>query len=533
MQFSAAVCTIDICAPNGKGLRSRKEACMKRRDFLKAAAFSTMLTSCVGHETVSHQPEAPRQNFVFILADDLGWTDLGCFGSSFYDTPCLDRLAGEGMRFTDAYAACPVCSPSRVSIMTGKYPARLHTTDWFGAPQPDTVENHPTRDKALLPAPYVEQLPLSEVTLAEAFKEAGYRTFFAGKWHLGGKGFYPEDQGFDINKGGYEKGSPNSYYSPYQNPKLTDGPEGEHLPRRLAEESVAFLEKNGKKPFVLFLSFYSVHTPLKGREDLVRKYEARAKERNQEQAVYKEIDGRQVRQVQNDPQYGATVEAMDESVGMVLGALNRLGLSESTAVFFTSDNGGLSTSEGTPTSNVPLRAGKGWLYEGGIRVPLIVRWPGHTAAGSVSSRPVAGTDFYPTMLEIAGLPARPHQHCDGMSVVPCLQGKNSKEERPLFWHYPHYGNQGGSPGAAVRMGRYKLLEFFEDNRIELYNLQEDPGETENLADEMPNYADAYLELLHDWQQECGARFPSPNPKAAAQPESSGKKKISPKSIYHK
>lgn len=509
---------------------------MKRRDFLKAAALGSLLSSCAGHEVVSHH-SGTQQNMVFILADDLGWTDLGCYGSSFYDTPNLDQLARQSMLFTDAYATCPVCSPSRVSIMTGKYPARLATTDWFGAPQPETVDQHHTRDKALLPAPYTDHMPLSEVTWAEAFKAAGYRSFFAGKWHLGGKGFYPAKQGFDVNKGGYEKGSPNSYFSPYNNPKLSDGPEGEHLPRRLAEESVAFLEKNQSKPFVLFLSFYSVHNPLQGRPDLLEKYEARAREKETDEPLYKELDGRQVRQRQNDPAYGATVEAMDEAVGMVLGALNRLGLSDKTSVFFTSDNGGLSTSEGTPTSNVPLRAGKGWLYEGGIRVPLLVRWPGHTEAGSVSSRPVTGTDFYPTMLEMAGLPSRPRQHCDGVSLVRTLEGKNTPEERPLFWHYPHYGNQGASPGAAIRLGAYKLLEFFEDKRVELYNLQEDPGETENLVDEMPNYADTYLKLLHDWQDGCGARFPTANPRSGSggvsQAPTPPRSTPSPKSVYHK
>lgn len=510
---------------------------MKRRDFLKAAAVASLLTSCAGHEVVSHHG-APRQNMVFILADDLGWKDLGCYGSSFYDTPNLDKLARQGMRFTDAYAACPVCSPSRVAIMSGKYPARLATTDWFGAPHPERMDKYPPWEKALLPAFYNDRFPLEEVTVAEAFKEAGYRTFFAGKWHLGGKGFYPENQGFDINKGGYEKGSPNSYYSPYNNPKLSDGPEGEHLPRRLAEESVAFLEKNQNKPFVLFLSFYSVHVPLKGREDLVKKYEARAEALSVDGPIFHEKDGRTVRTVQNDPQYGATVEAMDESVGMVLGALQRLGLEENTAVMFTSDNGGLSTTEGSPTCNFPLRAGKGWLYEGGIRVPLIVRWPGHAVAGATSSYPVTGTDFYPTMLEMAGLPMRPRQHCDGMSFLSILQGKNARKERPLFWHYPHYhyGNVGTAPGAAVRLGAYKLIECFEDKSIELYNLQEDPGETENLADEMPNYTDAYLKLLHDWQRECQVRFPTINPAVESKADSfrlAPPPPTSPKSIYHR
>ncbi|MEN6333319.1 MAG: sulfatase, partial [Phycisphaerales bacterium] len=420
-----------------------------------------------------------KPNFVFFLSDDLGWKDLGCYGSTFYETPNIDRLAAQGVRFTNAYAACPVCSPTRASIMTGKYPARLRTTDYFGAPQPDTVGRHWTKDKPLLPARYEDRLPLEEVTIAEALKEHGYATFFAGKWHLGPEGYWPEDQGFDVNKGGCDRGGPyggKKYFSPYDNPRLPDGPTGEHLPDRLASETCKFIEASKDRPFLAYLAFYSVHTPLMAREDLKAKYEQKAKQVKHEGPDWGKEGDRQVRLVQDHAVYAGMVEAMDQAVGKVLDALDRLGLAKDTVVFFMSDNGGLSTSEGHPTSNLPLRGGKGWLYEGGIREPLIVRWPGVTQAGSTCEEPVTSTDFYPTMLEMAGLPPKPEQHVDGRSVAPLLKRTGSQERRAFFWHYPHYGNQGGSPGGAVRVGDYKLIEFYEDSRVELYNLRDDLGE---------------------------------------------------------
>ncbi|MFZ5831206.1 MAG: sulfatase, partial [Planctomycetota bacterium] len=355
--------------------------------------------------------EEQRPNVVFFLVDDLGWRDLGCFGSTFYETPNADRLAREGMRFTDGYAACPVCSPTRASIMTGKYPGRLLTTDFFGAAQPEKWN----RNTKLLPAAYEERLPLEETTLAEAFKAAGYATMFAGKWHLGPEGYWPEDQGFDINRGGWNAGGPyggNKYFSPYGNPRLEDGPDGEHLPDRLATEVVRFIEANKQKPFLAYLAFYSVHTPLIARGDLQKKYEEKAKTVRQTGPEWIQEGTREARQVQDHAVYAGMVEAMDSAVGKVLDALDRLNLAENTVVVFMSDNGGLSTSEGSPTSNVPLRAGKGWMYEGGIREPLIVRWPAGTKPGSTCGTPVISTDFYPTLLEIAGLPAAPQQQVE-------------------------------------------------------------------------------------------------------------------------
>lgn len=459
--------------------------------------------------SVDSNPVTAQPNFVFILVDDLGWTDLSSYGSSFYETPNVDSLATSGMKFTSAYAACPVCSPTRASILTGKYPARLDTTDYFGAAQPEKWK----RNTPLLPAPYVSRLPLEEVTLAEALKSAGYATFFAGKWHLGPEGFFPEDQGFDINKGGLERGGPyggKKYFSPYGNARLEDGPDGEHLPARLASETVKFIEANQDKPFLAYLSFYSVHTPLIGREDLVEKY--RDKKKAAELTAEWGKDGeRKVRLVQEHAIYAAMVEAMDSAVGDVLAALDRLELADNTVVIFMSDNGGLSTSEGHPTSNLPLRAGKGWLYEGGIREPMMVRWPGVVRSGGECAEPVISTDFYPTILEMAGLPQRPQQHIDGQSFLAHLKGAKSKRREPLFWHYPHYGNQGGQPGAAIRLGDYKLIEFFHENKVELYNLVEDIGEQNNLANEQPERVARMLKMLHDWQEQTEAKLPQVNP----------------------
>jgi len=445
-----------------------------------------------------------RPNFVFILADDLGWRDLGCQGSSFYDTPHLDRLAATGTRFTDAYAACPVCSPTRASIMTGRYPARLGLTDFIGG----------GRNAKLITPKFLGHLPLEQVTIAEALKQAGYATFFAGKWHLGPEGYWPEDQGFDVNMGGNDRGGPyggNKYFSPYGNPRLPDGPPGEHLPARLAIETVKFIEAHKDEPFLAYLSFYSVHTPLMAREDLKKKYEQRRAERHL-QDLWGEQGQRKVRLVQSHAVYAGMVEAMDQAAGKVLAALDRLKLADNTVVVFMSDNGGLSTSEGHPTCNMPLRAGKGWLYEGGIREPMIVRWPGTTKPGSLCHEPVTSTDFYPTMLEMADLPAKPRQHCDGMSLAGLLKKPDAKlKPRPLFWHYPHYGNQGGSPGGAVRMGRWKLIEFYEDDHVELYDLAKDIGENKNLAAKMPEKAAELREMLDDWRKSLNAAMPTPNP----------------------
>lgn len=487
---------------------------MNRRDLLRALGTAALLPACGASRALADSSGPRRSNFVFFLVDDLGWTDLGCYGSRFYETPSVDRLAAEGMRFTNAYAACPVCSPTRASIMTGKYPARLRTTDYFGAPQPDTVDKHWTKDKPLLPARYENRVPLEEVTVAEALKQHGYATFFAGKWHLGPEGFWPEDQGFDVNKGGHDRGGPyggKRYFSPYGNPRLSDGPDGEHLPDRLATETCRFIEEHRDGPFLAYLSFYSVHTPLMAREDLKAKYEAKARTVTHDGPAWGKEGDREVRLVQDHAVYAGMVEAMDQAVGKVLDAIYRLELAQNTVVFFMSDNGGLATSEGHPTCNLPLRAGKGWLYEGGIREPMIVRWPERVRAGSVCEEPVISTDFYPTMLEMAGLPAAPQQHLDGRSMVALLRQQSPQKDRAFYWHYPHYGNQGGSPGGAVRLGDYKLIEFYEDHRVELYNLRDDLGEKKDLSGAMPEKAAELRRMLHEWRNEVGAAMPTPNP----------------------
>jgi arylsulfatase A-like enzyme len=448
-------------------------------------------------------------NIVVFLVDDLGATDLGCFGSTFYETPHIDRLAKDGMRFTAAYSTCPVCSPTRASMMTGRYPQRTGITDYInasGANQPEQWQ----RDTKLLPAPYADHLALEERTIADALRAAGYATFFAGKWHLGGKGFQPTDQGFEINLGGYNAGSPRSYFSPYQNPYLKNGPPGEHLPLRLAEETCRFLAANAERPFFAYLSFYSVHIPLQGSAELIEKYEEKAAGVPTPGPAWGRERDSDVRLIQNHPTYAAMIEALDSAVGMVLDRLDELGLAENTLIVFTSDNGGLATAEGSPTSNLPLRAGKGWLYEGGIRVPTIIRWPGVTTPGSTSPEPVISNDYYPTFLEAANQSSPPDASIDGISLVPLLRGERI-QRRPIYWHYPHYGNQGGLPGSAVRDGRWKLIEWHEDGATELYDLQADPSETQNVAERHPDMTARMRASLASWRADVGAKMPTPHP----------------------
>ena len=451
-----------------------------------------------------------KPNIIVILADDLGQRDLGCYGSTFYETPNLDRMAKEGALFTDAYAACPVCSPTRASLMTGQWPQRTGITDFIGAP---TKPDGWNRNTKMLPAPYTDRLALDQPTLAKAMKESGYATFFAGKWHLGPEGYWPENQGFDINKGGHAGGGPyggKKYFSPYGNPRLTDGPDGEHLPDRLASETANFIEANKNRPFFAYFAFYSVHTPLMAREDLRKKYEEKRKRLGLE-AKWGTEDTREVRLNQDHAVYAGMVEAMDLAIGKVLNKLDELGLRDNTLVFFTSDNGGLSTSEGWPTSNLPLRGGKGWMYEGGIREPFLVRWPSVIKPNSVVGTPVSSPDIFPTLLELANAAPTPGQTLDGLSLVPVFKGGELPERR-LFWHYPHYGNQGGAPAAAIRRGNWKLIWWFEDERSELFNLADDLGEKSNLIDSEPERALSLQRELFAWQKEVGVKFPEANKK---------------------
>jgi arylsulfatase A-like enzyme len=427
---------------------------------------------------------AEKLNIVLILADDLGWSDLSCTGSAFYETPAIDRLAKQGMKFTQAYAGANVCSPSRAAIMTGKYPARLHTTNFFGG----------NRRGKLLPPEYLQSLPAEEITIAKALQEQGYRTGHFGKWHLGNKGSQPQDFGFEVVVG-LEMG-------PGRGP--ADDP---HFSRQLSEAVVKFMAETKDKPFFVYLPLHSVHVPLKTRPELLAKYEAKAAKLPAKEPREVPVNDHKARAVQDHPVYAGMVQEMDEAVARVLKALDDLKLTGNTLVLFTSDNGGLSTAEGSPTCNLPLRAGKGWNYEGGIRVPLIVRLPGRVPSGALCDVPVIHCDFYPTLLAMAGLTVPAEQKVDGVNFAPLLEQKGGIADRPLFWHYPHYSNQGGRPCGAVRAGNYKLLEFFEDNHIEEYDLADDPGEQQNH----PHMPEVLLPLLRDWRQSVGAQMPTPNP----------------------
>jgi arylsulfatase A-like enzyme len=458
--------------------------------------------------------QAPRKpNIILILADDLGQRDLGCYGSTFHETPNLDALAKQGLRFTDAYAACNVCSPTRAALLTGKYPARLHLTDWLPGKKdgPTQKLNRPQ---------FLNHLPEGEITLAQALKEGGYATALVGKWHLGGPNFWPEKYGFNLNVAGAGIGHPPSYFSPYKIPTLPDGPNGEYLTDRLTTEACKFIESNKDKPFFLYFPQYAVHTPIQSKPELIAHFQKKLDARNAPASPASAggsppsefIDdlGRKVRATQTHAAYAALLASLDQSVGRIMQTLTDLHLDDNTILIFTSDNGGLSTSEGTPTSNLPLRMGKGWNYEGGIRAPLIVRWPGVTKPNTTTAAQTITTDFYPTLLEAAGLPPRPQQHRDGVSILPALKGQ-PLPDRPLFWHYPHYSNQGGPPGAAMRLGDLKLIEHYEDGKLELYNLATDPGERQDLA---PTHADQVRSLhaqLQAWRKSVDAQMPTPNP----------------------
>jgi arylsulfatase A-like enzyme len=436
---------------------------------------------------------APRDklNFVFILIDDMGWRDLGCYGSTFYETRNIDRLAAQGMRFTSAYAACSVCSPTRASILTGKYPARLHLTDW--------LPGRADRPSQKLLRPMFQQfLPLDEVTIARALKPAGYVSASIGKWHLGGKPYWPERHGFDVNVGGTQTGSPPIGYFKFKTPTMTARNDQEYLTDRLTEEAEKFITKNKARPFFLYLAHYGVHIPLQAKKDLIAKFRARAKPD----------------QAQNNPIYAAMVASVDESVGRIMKKLDELKIADRTVIFFTADNGGLSVKEGpnTPaTSNAPLRAGKGYLYEGGIREPLTIRWPGVTKPASVCDVPVSSVDYFPTILAMAGSKAELKPTLDGENLAPLLRQRGILTRQALYWHYPHYSNQGGKPGGAVRAGDYKLIEFYEDGRLELYNLQDDIGETKDLATKMPAKVRELHGLLKAWRKSVKAQMPTPNP----------------------
>ena len=469
--------------------------------------LATTLLAVVAVQPESSSASEPNSkslpNVVVFLVDDLGYMDIGANNPDcFYETPNIDGFAETGMRFTNGYAANPVCSPTRFSMLTGRYPTRVGATNFFSG----------NRKGKFMGAELHNRMPLDEVTLAQTLKSKGYATFFAGKWHLGPtEEFFPLNRGFDVNIGGWNKGGPytgKQYFAPFENPYLLpESPDGEHLPARLARETASFIKEKADQPFFAYLSFYSVHTPLIGRPDLVEKYQTRADAidgeefGDEEQFLGKKP--RKVRILQKHAVYAAMVEAMDEAVGVVLKQLEDSEVADNTIVIFTSDNGGLSTSEGLPTCNLPFRGGKGWVYEGGIREPWIIRYPGVTQAGATCDKPICSIDVFPTVNAAAEINI--DHEVDGVDLMPVLKGQ-SLEREALYWHYPHYSNQGGMPGGAIRMGDFKLIERYEDGQVHLYDLKDDIGEKNDLSDEHPERVTEMRAKLHNWYKQVGAKF---------------------------
>jgi arylsulfatase A len=441
-----------------------------------------------------------RPNIVFFLVDDLGWKDLSCQGSTYYQTPNIDRLSRQGVRFTEAYATCTVCSPTRSSCLTGKYPARTQITQWLPAGRWNPEKNKHREGR------FLRSLPLEEFTLAETFREAGYRTCFIGKWHLGGAPFsLPEHHGFDINIGGNDHGAPGSYFYPFKGTwqlpttphrvhkqAYDGGKKGDYLTDVLTDEATQFIDGNSTKPFLLYFSYYNVHTPIQGKKDKVEKYKTR------------KPDGKQ-----NNPAYAAMIESVDDSVGRVMESLKKHGVDGNTIIVFASDNGGFAGA----TSNHPLRANKGSYYEGGIRTPMIISLPTMKQAGKTCAVPTNSNDFYPTLLQAAGLPLMPHQHQDGISLLPWLNKPDTPSpDRSLYWHYPHYNQHPSAfPCGVVRDGDWKLIEKYDDGTLELYNLKDDLSETTNVAKQHPDKAKQLLTRLHHWRTNVGADLMKPNP----------------------
>ncbi|MHC4557114.1 MAG: sulfatase [Planctomycetota bacterium] len=455
---------------------------MNRRGFLKALGLgvaSLAVPNCMaaswrrGDSKKDSTKAFDKPNFVFFLIDDMGFSDVGCYGSKFHETPNIDRLARQGMMFTDAYAACPVCSPTRASILTGQYPARIGITDFIPGHQRPW-------EKLSVPQNRL-QMPLEAVTIAESLKERGYATAHIGKWHLGGKGYLPDKQGFDKVISGVRN----------QNDKRVNG---------YTEQAVKFIEENEQGPFFLYLSHNTVHIPLEAPQELIDKYKNKPKPTS---GV-------------NNPVYAAMVEHLDKSIGRILKKLGELNLTDLTIVIFYSDNGGLYQAYGgyrgkgqIVTTNAPLRGEKGTLYEGGIREPLIVRWPGVVKAGTTCSVPVSSVDFYPTFLEIVGAEDEPSHLLDGESILSLLRQAGTLKRDAIYWHYPHYHHS--RPAGAVRKGHWKLIEFYEDGRLELYNLQRDIGEKNNLEMKMPQKAAELQRELSEWRKSVDAKMPIPNP----------------------
>lgn len=452
--------------------------------------FGTLFLASLITLSTSLHAEKPL-NVVLILVDDLGYADLACYGNDFHETPHLDQLASEGLRFTNNYAACAVCSPTRAALQTGQYPTRFGITDWIPGYR---KRNPPLKEK------HTERLlPLEAITIAEALKAHHYRTAHIGKWHLLDKDHkigFPEDQGYDLNLGGFHKGQPPAgYFAPFKFPNLPAKPDDNYLTDRIGDEAVNYINQQGKEgdePFFLMLSFYSVHTPIQPRPDLKAHYEEKLKTFT---PTY-----------WNHPAYASMVHSMDHNVGRVLTALSENNFTDNTLVVFTSDNGGLT--KRNFTSCHPLREGKGFHYEGGIRVPLILRLPGTIKPNTRSHSPAISQDLFPTILDLAKLPLQPDNHCDGLSLRPVINGQALNRDT-LFWHYPHYHTVGETPVSVIRKGDYKFIRHYEGLRKELYNLSSDIGETKNLLSSHPDKARELEELLDKWLTEQNAYIPQP------------------------
>jgi len=480
----------------------------------------------------------PRPNIVFFLVDDLGWPDVGCYGSSFYETPAIDQMAKEGVKFDNAYATCHVCSPSRASILTGKYPARTDLTEWLGGKAEQVYEKLHSAEKA-------DALPVGEITIAETLRSHGYATANYGKAHVGRN---PKNYGFDEAITGWVQ----SYYYPFGGAydQTLPAEEGDYFTDKLTDAVLEFIERKKDQPFFVHLEHFAVHDPIQGRKDFVEKYKEKLAgmpldegpdyilEGNPDEPAPSEaslaemiINQRAedfitnrvgwVKQKQDNVEFAGMVSAMDESLARIRAKLEELNIADNTIIIFTSDNGGMSASnrfrndqeraqldKRFSSSMLPLRGGKGWLYEGGIRVPLIVVWPGHTEPGMVTDVPVIGTDFYPTLLEMLDLPLMPEQHKDGISFVPLLEGEPFNGHDALYWHFPHYSNHGNqSPGGAIRVGKYMLLEYFENGTVQLFDLENDLGEQFDISKENPEITQNLLKMLQDWRKETDAKMP--------------------------
>ncbi|MEO0340709.1 MAG: sulfatase [Bacteroidota bacterium] len=486
----------------------------------KTTAQFKGLTSCTTPE--EQLPKQPK--VLFILVDDLGLMDLGYTGSTYYETPNVDDLAARSLIFEQGYAASRVCSPSRASIFTGQFTARHGITDWIGAAAGENWRKANRHDK-LLPPEYVRQLPHNDVSLAEALKENGYKTFFAGKWHLGSDGSHPLDHGFDINKGGWDVGSPiGGYYAPWKNPNLESGPDGENLSLRLAQETADFIKAHKDTSFFAVLSFYAVHGPIQTTKEKWAKYQAKSTNQGYPETGFVMERNLPIRTVQDNPVYAGLVETMDDAVGIALNALKEAGIDQETIVVFTSDNGGVASGDAYSTSNLPLRGGKGYQWEGGIREPYLISVPWQELANTTTNYPATGADFYPTILDLLGLDLKPEQHIDGASLAPLFQGE-TLPERPLYWHYPHYGNQGGNPSSILRQGSWKLIHYWETESSELYNLEEDPGEQNDVAEANPELAQQMTTQLLDWLQSVDANLAQKDTRYNAELRAEFKQKV--------